>query len=154
MLLNLLVSVAFAGKLADGLFGVPWAEAPTAPPKEACRPQANGWVCPAVVADIPVDVTYAVEHGVLHSVFVNGRGMAECEKVRATYDAAWGEPVPTRAYRTTWMDDHLWQDGGVVALWQFNRYSGLCVILAQHLPNADTVQAAKRAAAARATEGL
>lgn len=147
MLLNLLfISTAFAGKLATGLFGVPWSEPPAAPPMSSCRLQANGW--------LPVDVTYVVEYGVLHSVFVTARSTRECETVRATYDAAWGDLVPVSPYRTAWTEDHLWRDGDVAAIWQFNRYSYLCTILAMHQGNNTVVQEAKKHGAAQAAGGL
>lgn len=153
MLLNLLLSTAFAGKLATGLFGVPWTEPPAVAPLPSCAEQALGWSCTTTVADVPVEVAYLVEHGTLYAVSVQARGAA-CQTVQSAYNAAWGEAQPSNPYRTAWTEDHVWRDGPVSAIWQYNPYSGLCTILALHQRNHALVQDAKKIDAARAAGGL
>ena len=154
MLLNLLVSIASAGKLADGLFGVPWAEPPAVAPMPACTLREGGWLCDAKVADVPANVLFVVEHGALFAVTVLAFGADGCQTVRDAYEAAWGDSTPTNAYLTKWTDDQFWRDGVVWAIWQYDRYTASCAITAVHRDNQQRVTAAKKADAARAAEGL
>lgn len=154
MLLSLFVTAAFAGKLAAGLFGIPWTAAPIVTPMEHCTEESNGWVCATTVADVPVDVFCMAEYGALYAVSVQVNGIAQCETVRRAYDAAWGDATPSSPYRTAWTEDATWRDDGVSAAWTFNRYTGKCSIMALHMNNYEQVQKAKKDAARSTAEGL
>ena len=133
MLLSFLLSVAHAGKLANGWRGHPYGLAGgpgdflSRAPAENCTPDPEPgvrWLCPESVGGAPAEVNYMLAPemgGAFTGIVLRCKGYASCATVLDTLMAAWGKPSRTEEYGP--LPDRTWADGSVLAGWEYNQFS-------------------------------
>jgi hypothetical protein len=131
MLLPFLLSVAHAGKLANGWRGHLYGDATwlASPPSEGCTPTPEvgvRWLCPESVGGAKVEVNYMLATeigGAFTGIVLRCEGYLVCAAVLDTLMAAWGKPFRTEEYGT--LPDRTWADGSVLAGWEYNQFSDI-----------------------------
>jgi hypothetical protein len=155
--LLLSLSVAHAGKLADGWRGRPYgpADALSVAPGDACvsSPEAGvRWRCTETIATEQVSVAYMAEEGIYSSVLITCKGFSSCQTVLDTLLAAWGRPFSVEEYGT--LPDRFWKDGPVIGAWSYNQFSTEGTAMASHLEYFQAIKAKQAAKARTAADDL
>jgi hypothetical protein len=157
-LLGLSASPAYAGKLAEGVFGTPWGTHETFPkPGEVCTHQPEPtieWACNREIAGVPVTVHYAWKYKLFYAVMIRGTGFEGCNTLMNTLTAAWGASRPKSQYLNGALDDRVWQDLTASASWDYNKISGVCSVAVVSLSSYSAVQHLDKESVKSAAEGI
>jgi hypothetical protein len=150
-----LPSVASAGKLAEGIFGIPWGEKTEFPaPFEDCVKDTSSitpWECQREIDGIKFEVAFVWEMNLFYGAAIRSKdGYESCSRLQDMLEAAWGKSFPTSRYLTGKMDNRAWNDGRVSATWKYNTVTHHCDVFVFHLDMLDTIKAEKKKKAAEA----
>lgn len=158
MILLMMMAMAHAGKLADGYRGLAWGPHETLEqPDGQCQADPEpgaAFLCQQNIGEVPVNVGYGYNEGLLYSVLIMANGFTDCDKLMDTFTAAWGRSTPQKTYAKGKLDDRIWVDGRTSAVWSWNRYSEKCQVVALHMPSYDAVKAAQASKAQEAVNDL
>ncbi len=168
MIKHLRVSVLFllfaafparAGKLAEGVLGIPWGfkEAFPQPEAASCTHQPEvgiEWTCTREIGEKQVTVSFAWKYGHFYAVVINAESFDSCNVLMNVLTSAWGKSRPKSQYLTGAMDDRIWYDGNAIATWEYNKFSNKCSATAVKSSEFTAVQQKDREAAKAASEGI
>lgn len=156
---------AQAGKLAEGFRGIPFGPATVLenpPQPSGCRQgdavstQAKGvrWVCPVEINGVGVEANYAVEEGYYYGVQITPpANFAAARDVLAALTAAYGTCEQSQVASGP-LPDCRWVDGSAVAAWTYNRFTERSSISIFDRAVFSEVDAARKAKANAAAQGL
>lgn len=152
-------SIASAGKLAEGIFGIPWGEKTEfAAPFEGCVANTSSitpWECDREVNGVKFQVAFVWEMNMFYGAAIRSKdGYESCSRLQDMLEAAWGNSFPTSRYLTGKMDDRAWNDGRVSATWKYNTVTHHCDVFVFHLDMLGTIKAAKKKKAAEAASAF
>jgi hypothetical protein len=156
----LMSTPAYAGKLSQGVFGIPWGEHTEFPqPAETsnCIQKVDvgvEWTCDKLIGETPVVVSYAWKHQRFYAIILNGQGFTNCDQLMKVLTAAWGNSKPQSEYLRGDMDDRIWFDGQATATWKYNKYSDKCTATAVNTAQYTAVQRQDREAAKNVSNGI
>lgn len=146
-------TVAQAGKLAEGLFGLKWggmAEFP-APTKGCVHNPEPGieWVCPKKIGQVNARASFAWKFETFYGGLITTQGFQACTDLHHTLVAAWGPPVEPPQ-----LSAQNWKDGDVVAGWEYNEYTHKCHVAIAHLDMITKVEDLEKKSAAMGADDL
>ena len=156
---------AQAGKLAEGFRGLPFGPAAILenPPQpsgctqgDAISAQSSGmkWVCVVEINGVAVEVNYAVEEGYFYGVQITPpANFPAARDVFAALTAAYG-PCEQSEAASGPLPDCRWVDGSSVATWTYNRFTDKSAVSIFSRAVFSEVDAARKAKANAAAQGL
>jgi hypothetical protein len=153
MLYFLMIQVALASSLKEGMRGKRWGQAITHTGE--CETRDKETICPEEVTGIPVNVSYGTWPSVgLYSIYLQAEGFANCATLRDILGEAWGRGFPNSQYLTGKMDNWSWKEGAYIGSFKFNHVNSHCYILAMDSKRYDVMEAEKKEEAKKAASSL
>ena len=97
-------------------------------PMSNCRSRPEDgvrWSCVSTIAGQTVKIHYMERHDLFFGVFIEASGYSECEQIKRTLDAAWGEPRQPNEY----IEKFYWYRDAIYASYSLNSITDSCQIL-------------------------
>lgn len=122
-------------------------------PMSNCRSRPEDgirWTCVSTIAEQTVKIHYMEQHNLFFGVFIQASGYSECEWIKRTLDAAWGEPSQPNEY----IEDFYWHRGAIYAIYSLNSITDSCQVLQLNNDLQQQVEELNRTSAAQSVDDL